>query len=190
MVLDPLGMFCPAGLNNNCVMSQVMLCLKRLARKHGCAILIVHHTRKDGDLTNTDAIGGASAIVNHARVAIMVARMSEKEAKNFRGILPTETWRYFRIIDAKTNLAPPSADAQWYQLISYELPNAADPIYVHGDRVQVVDKVDPAHLNTSPVTSTTDDVAKRAILRAAHSADPPFSPSNKGASPRYIVKQV
>src|SRR5262249_50287938 len=52
VVLDPLGMFCPAGINNNGVMSQVMLRLKRLARRHSCAILILHHTRKDGDLTN------------------------------------------------------------------------------------------------------------------------------------------
>jgi hypothetical protein len=62
--------------------------------------------------------------------------------------------------------------------------------YPKGDCIQVVDKVDPAHLNASPVATTKDDIAKRAILRAAHSADPPFSPSNKGASPRYIVKQV
>jgi AAA domain/Primase C terminal 2 (PriCT-2)/Bifunctional DNA primase/polymerase, N-terminal len=189
VVLDPLGMFCPAGLNNNGIMSQVMLRLKRLARKHGCAILILHHTRKDGDLTNTDAIGGASAIVNHARVAIMVARMTEKEAKKFIGILSSETWRYFRILDAKTNLAPPAPGDQWYQLVSHELPNAADP-YSKGDGIQVVDKVDPAQLNASPVTSTADDVAKRAILRAAHSADPPFSPSPKGGSPRYIVPRV
>jgi hypothetical protein len=57
----------------------------------------VHHTRKDGDLTNIDAIWGASAIVNHARVAMMLARMTADEAKDFKGILPSETWRYFRI---------------------------------------------------------------------------------------------
>jgi hypothetical protein len=127
--------------------------------------------------------------VNHARVAIMMARMTENEAKKFKGILASEKWRYVRVLDAKTNLAPPASDAQWYQLVSYELPNAKEP-YPHGDRVQVVDKVDPAQLNASPVASTTDDAAKRAILRAAHSADPPFSPSPRGASPRYIVTRV
>jgi AAA domain/3'-5' exonuclease/Primase C terminal 2 (PriCT-2)/Bifunctional DNA primase/polymerase, N-terminal len=190
LVLDPLGPFCPAGLNQNGVMSQVMLRLKRLARKHRCAILIVHHTRKDGDLTNVDAIGGASAIVNQARVAIMVARMTEEEAKKFKGILSSELWRYFRIVDAKTNLAPPTSNAQWYQLVSYELPNKAPPTYANGDGVQVVDKVDPAQINASPVGSGVDDVAKRAILKVAHSADPPFSPSARGGSDRYIVPQV
>jgi hypothetical protein len=166
VILDPLGTFCPAGLNHNGVMSQVVLRLKRLAKKHGCAILIVHHTRKDGDLTNTDAIGGASAIVNQARIAIMIARMTADEAKNFKGILPSELWRYSRLVDAKTNLAPPSSDSQWYQLVSYELPNAEPPTYCQGDGVQVVDKVDPVQLNASPVGSLTDNAAKRAILKA------------------------
>jgi len=188
--LDPLGTFCPAGLNHNGIMSQVLLRLKRLARKQGCGILVVHHTRKDGDLTNTDAIGGASAIVNQARVAMMIARMTAEEAKNFKGILSSEMWRYFRIVDAKTNLAPPTSNAQWYQLVSHELPNTAPPTYVQGDGVQVVDKVDPIQLNTSPVAGVTDDAAKRAILKAAHSADPPFSPSSRGGSDRYIVRRV
>jgi hypothetical protein len=171
-------------------MSQVLMRLKLLAKNHCCAVLVVHHTRKDGDLTNTDAIGGASAIVNQARVAMMVARMTPDDAKQFKGVLPSELWRYLRIVDAKTNLAPPTGDAQWYQLVSIELPNAEPPTYPHGDSVQVVDKVDPAQLCGSPASSATDDAAKRAILKAAHSANPRFSPSSKGGSPRYILKGV
>jgi AAA domain/Primase C terminal 2 (PriCT-2)/Bifunctional DNA primase/polymerase, N-terminal len=190
VILDPLGTFCPAGLNHNGVMSQVLLRLKRLAKKHGCAMLVVHHTRKDTDLTNIDAIGGASAIVNQARVAIMIARMTPEEAKNFKGILPSELWRYFRLVDAKTNLAPPSSHTQWYQFVSHELPNAEPPTYCQGDGVQVVDKVDPNQLKASPVASVTDNAAKRAILKAAHAADPPLSPSSKGGSDRYIVRRV
>jgi hypothetical protein len=176
VILDPLGTFCPAGLNDNGVMGQVMLRLKRLAKKHNCAILVVHHTRKDGDLTNVDAIGGASAIVNQARVALMIARMTPEESKNFKGVLPSEAWRYFRIVDAKTNLAPPVPSTQWCQLVSHELPNAAPPTYAKGDGVQVVDKVDPLTLSISPVTSAIDQAAKRAILCAAHAANPPYSP--------------
>ena len=190
VILDPLGTYCPAGLNDNGVMGQVMLRLKRLAKKHNCATLVVHHTRKDADLTNVDAIGGASAIVNQARVALMVARMTAEELKNFKGVLPSEVWRYFRIIDAKTNLAPPTASTQWYQLVSHELPNAAPPIYTKGDSVQVVDKVDLSTLSASLVPSAIDQAAKRAILRAAHTANPPFSPSSRGGSDRFIVRGV
>jgi hypothetical protein len=190
VVLDPLGTFCPAGLNDNGVMGQVMLRLKRLAKTQNCAILVVHHTRKDGDLTNVDAIGGASAIVNQARAALMLARMTAEESKNFKGVLPSEVWRYFRIVDAKTNLAPPAASTQWYQLASHELPNAEPPTYTNGDGVQVVDKLDPAKLSASPLGSVADNIAKRAILKAACSADPSFSPSGRGGSERYIVRQV
>jgi AAA domain/Primase C terminal 2 (PriCT-2) len=190
VILDPLGTFCPAGLNDNGVMGQVMLRLKRLATKHDCAIFILHHTRKDGDLTNVDAIGGASAIVNQARVALMMARMTPEESKTFKGALPSEAWRYFRVVDAKTNLAPPAASTQWYQLVSHELPNAAPPIYTKGDGVQVVDKLDRAKLSASPLGSVTDDIAKRAILKAASSADPPFAPTARGGSDRYIVRHV
>ena len=171
-------------------MGQVMLKLKRLAKKHNCAILVVHHTRKDGDLTNVDAIGGASAIVNQARVALMLARMTAEESKNFKGVLPSEVWRYFRIVDAKTNLAPPAASTQWYQLVSHELPNAAPPTYTKGDGVQVVDKLDRAKLSASPLGSVTDDIAKRAILKAASSANPPFAPTARGGSDRYIVRHI
>jgi hypothetical protein len=140
--------------------------LKRLARRHECAFLIVHHTRKDGDLTNTDAIGGASAIVNQARVALLIARMTKDEAKNFPAVLSSQLWRYFRVVDAKTNLSPPSADTHWYQIISHDLANAEPPTYPHGDGVQVVDEIELVQLNTSPVASSTNDAAKPANCRS------------------------
>ena len=43
----------------------------------------------------------------------------------------------------KSNLAPLSAEAPWYELASVELPNAEPPTYPHGDRVQAVKR---AHL--------------------------------------------
>jgi hypothetical protein len=190
LILDPLGTFCPAGMNDNGLTGQVLLRLKRLAKAYECAICLVHHTRKDADLTNTDAIGGASAIVNQARAALLIARMTQDEAKNFVGVRPTELWRYFRILDAKTNLAPPSADGQWYQLITHPLPNGRPPLYPNGDSVQVVAKLDPQQLYVSPVGSVADNDAKRAILTAAHHANPPYSPSAKGGSDRYIIPKV
>jgi hypothetical protein len=190
LVLDPLGPFCPAGINDNGLMGQVMLRLKQLAKKYECAICLVHHTRKDSDLTSTDAIGGASAIVNQARVALLIARMTQDEAKHFRGVRVTELWRYLRILDAKTNLAPPSADTQWYQLITHELLNGDNALYPTGDRVQVVAKLDPQQLNASPAGAALDNAAKRAILAVAHGANPPLSPSAKGGSDRYITPKV
>jgi hypothetical protein len=141
VVLDPLVFLCGGGnINDNAAMSLVMRDIKRLAIKHDCAVLIIHHTKKGGDLTNAEAISGASAIVNLARHAIMTVTMTEEEA-NKLGVLPSERYRYLKAIDAKSNLAPRSGDAPWYELCSEELPNAEPPIYPNGDRVQAIGKV-------------------------------------------------
>lgn len=45
----------------------------------------------------------------------------------------------------KSNLAPLSAEAPWYELASVELPNAEPPTYQHGDRVQAVERARLTH---------------------------------------------
>jgi hypothetical protein len=149
VVIDPLIALCGGGnVNDNAAMSLVMREVKNLAIKFNCAILIVLHTRKGGDLTNADAISGASAVVNLARRAIMPATMTEPEAKNF-GLLPSERLSYLKLVDAKSNLAPLSAETPWYKLVNIELPNIEPPTYPHGDRVQAIER---AKLNTSYVS--------------------------------------
>jgi hypothetical protein len=150
VVIDPLIALCGGGnINDNAVMSLVMRELKRVAIKHNCAILIVLHTRKGGDLTTADAISGASAIKDLARHAIMPVTMTEAEAKAF-GILPSERRQHFKLVDAKSNLAPLSGET-WYKLENQELPNAEPPTYQHGDRVQAVVqvKLTPSKASTS-----------------------------------------
>ena len=120
-------------MNDNAVMALVIRELKRLATKFDCAVLVVHHTRKGADDGNAEAISGASATVNLARRAIMPVPMTEKEASNF-GVLPSERFRYFKLVDAKSNLAPRSADSPWYRLHSVELPNPEPPVYPYGDQ--------------------------------------------------------
>jgi hypothetical protein len=137
VVIDPLIALCGGGnINDNAVMSLVMRELKKVALKCKCAILIVLHTRKGGDLTTADAISGASAIKDLARRAIMPVTMTDDEAKAF-GILPSERRQYFKLVDAKSNLAPLSGET-WYKLENQELLNAEPPTYPHGDRVQAV----------------------------------------------------
>jgi len=67
----------------------------------------------------------------------MPATMTDSEAKLYH-VLPSERLRYFKLADAKSNLAPLSADAPWYELANVELPNAEPPTYPNGDRVQAV----------------------------------------------------
>jgi AAA domain len=156
LVLDPLVVFCGGGnMNDNSVMSLVMRKLKALAVKYDCAILVVHHTRK-GSRTGSDATGeaeaisGAAAIVNLARRAIMPVTMTDNEVKQFTTVLPSQRLQYFKLVDAKSNLAPLTTDAPWYELVSEELPNAEPPIYPNGDRVQAVKR---AYLSRSKDSS-------------------------------------
>jgi hypothetical protein len=163
IILDPLVAFCGGGnMNDNTVMSQVMRELKRLAAKFNCAVLIVHHTRKGGDAGNAESISGAAAITNLARRAIMPVPMAENETiKN--GVLPSERLSYFKLVDAKSNLAPRSADSPWYQLHSVELPNPEPPLYPHGDNVQAITRVNLPLLNN--VSTAGDDLkVRRALL--------------------------
>jgi hypothetical protein len=159
IVLDPLIALCGGGnVNDNAVMSLVMRELKKLAMKYNCAILIVLHTTKGGDLSNANAISGASAIKDLARHAMMPVTMTEDDRKVF-GLLPSERRQYFKLVDAKSNLAPLSGET-WYKLENQELPNAEPPTYPHGDRVQAVVR---ANLTSSKASSAVDP--KRETIR-------------------------
>jgi hypothetical protein len=185
LILDPLVAFCGGGnMNDNAVMSLVMRELKRLAAKFDCAVLIVHHTKKGGDRGDAEAVSGAAAIVNLARRAIMPVPMAKDEATTF-GVLPSQRFRYFKVVDAKSNLAPRSADSPWYGLHSVELPNA-EPPYTHGDNVQAVARVTLPFIKTASAAAD-DEKLQRAILelvdhgKVIDGESHPYSPNITGA---------
>jgi hypothetical protein len=162
VVLDPLLAFCAGGnVNDNAVMALVMRALKQLANKFDCAVLILHHTRKGGEPGSAESVSGASSIVNLARRAISVVPMTKEEATKF-AILPSEFRKYFKLVSAKSNLAPPSDDCPWYKLESVTLPNAEPPVYPNGDNVQAVVRVNLSYVQ-KPVDQD-DPKIKRAIL--------------------------
>ena len=151
LILDPLVAFCGGGnMNDNAVMALVSRELKRLAAKFKCAILINHHTRKGGKGSDpggeAEEISGASSIVNLARRAITLKPMTDTEAKSL-GVMPSEQGQYLKLVDAKSNLAPRSADTPWYQLHSVDLLNPDPPVYPHGDNVQAIARVHLPLLN-------------------------------------------
>ena len=187
LVLDPLVAFSGGGnMNDNAVMAQVIRELKRLATKFDCAVLIVHHTRKGAEDGNPEAISGASATVNLARRALMPVPMTKEEAEHFR-VLPSDRFRYFKLVDAKSNLAPRSADSPWYRLHSVELPNPEPPVYPHGDNVQAVQRVNLSTQLGAPPT-TDEQKIQDAILNLINRGKMidgrsyPYSPSAAGAS--------
>jgi AAA domain len=186
LILDPLVAFCGGGnMNDNAVMSLVMQELKRLAADFNCAVLVLHHTRKGGDLGNPEAISGAAATVNLSRRAIMPVPMTSEEADRLK-VLPSQRYRYFKVVDAKSNLAPRSDESPWYELHSVELPNPEPPTYPFGDNVQAVARVTLPLVDNASVTAD-DQKIRRAILdlvergKVIDGQSYPYSPNVTGA---------
>jgi hypothetical protein len=198
LILDPLVAFCGGGnMNDNSVMSQVMRELKRLAAKFDCAVLVVHHTRKgktalDDPGGEAERISGASAIVNLARRALMPATMTEAEAKSFM-ILPSERLQFFKLVDAKSNLTPLSAQARWYELASVELPNSEPPIYPNGDRVQAVKRPQLTRHNATSSLGSEQLVIRFELMKlidrglTIDDEKAPYSPNSSGNNKKRAI---
>src|SRR5262249_6939955 len=186
VILDPLISFCGGGnVNDNAVIGQVMGALKRLANKFNCSILILHHTNKHGEQGSAGAVSGAAALVNLARSVVSVMPMTKEDANKF-GVLPSESWRDFRLITSKANLAPPASDTDWYMFESVTLPNAQPPEYPTGDNVQAVVRV---NLSAALRKADPDEQKIRQVIlgvvhvgKMIHGQRVPYSPSKSGAS--------
>jgi hypothetical protein len=185
IVIDPLIAFCGDGsVNDNSAMAQVMKKLKALAVSYDCAVLLVHHTRKGGQSGDAEAALGAVSIINLARCAMMPVPMTEEDARNV-GILPSERNPYIKIINAKPNFTPRSAESPWYELRNIELPNPEPPTYLYGDRVQAVERVKLPFVSRA-MAASDDQTVKRALLdlidrgKAVNGQAYPYSPSFAG----------
>jgi hypothetical protein len=117
LILDPFVRIHGCDENDNTAIDLLMQVLTRIAKVTGCAISLVHHTRKSkSGSTRGDAneARGASALMSAARIAHTVYGMSEKEAKVFG--VPAERAKWFvRLDDAKANLAPPMGEGRWFE---------------------------------------------------------------------------
>jgi hypothetical protein len=190
VILDPLGPLVPFGINDNGLMAQLILSLKQMATAHDCAVLVLHHFKKGAD-GSVESISGASSIVNHARVAITVESMKMDEGAQY-GVLPSELWRYFRLVDAKSNFAPPSNGDDWLKLETVHLNNPEPPIFMSGDAVQVVIPASfPAITQRGYL-----DVAARALVVAdvvtavAGASVPPYVNARGGAKGSSTIQAL
>ena len=97
--------------------------IRLMATQHQTALHLVHHTRKiqQGVTASIDDARGGSALRGTSRFNRILISMSEDEGVK-AGI---ENHRfYFRIADAESNLAPPSASVnQWFEKVSVITPS-------------------------------------------------------------------
>ena len=137
LVIDPFVQSHDAEENRNEEMNTVMAAWGQVANDAKCAVWLIHHFRKGGQSGDAESFRGAAAIQGAARVMSTLSTMSAEEASKL-GVEDSERWQYIRRDNAKANMAPRSADAEWYRLASVPLENGDDE-YPLGDSVQVAE---------------------------------------------------
>jgi hypothetical protein len=122
--------------NDNQAVNAVLASWRLIADMTACCPVLVHHFRKlNGEEGSIDSVRGGSAMIGAVRTARVMNVMSDAEAARL-GIEEADRRRYVRIDNAKNNLAPPAASAQWIELRSVDLGNGSG-ISPHGDKVGV-----------------------------------------------------
>jgi hypothetical protein len=142
VALDPFVKTHAVTENDNNLIDQVVQILVDLAAKYDLAVDVPHHVRKSTpEPGNADRGRGASAARDAARLVYSLTTMTTAEAQAFD--IPEEQRRlFFRVDNAKVNIAPPSLKAKWFKLIGVKLGNATE-LYPRGDEVQTVEPWTP-----------------------------------------------
>lgn len=124
VIVDPFVSSHAVRESSNEAIDAIAKRWKRLAQETGCAVVLVHHTRKLGDREVKAEDGrGASALPAAARIVLTINPMTKREATEF-GIEFWEQRSVVRIDTGKVNRAPPD-EATWIKLESKDLGNGA-----------------------------------------------------------------
>lgn len=123
VIVDPFVSSHAVRESSNEAIDAIAKRWKRLAQETGCAVVLVHHTRKLGGREVTAEDGrGAVALRDAARVVLPLNPMGDKEAEELGIADPALRRSLVRIDTGKANRAPPDA-ATWIKLESQSLDN-------------------------------------------------------------------
>ena len=123
VIVDPFVSSHAVQENSNGAIDAIAKRWKRLAQETGCAVVLVHHTKKMGGREVTAEDGrGAIALRDAARIVLPINPMSEKEAEELGIADPALRRSLVRIDTGKANRAPPDS-ATWIKLESQSLDN-------------------------------------------------------------------
>lgn len=138
LMLDPFVASHNVGENDNMAINGVIRGLARVAERSTSAIELAHHVRKPGGgvVADTDVndARGASALIGGVRSARVLNVMGKPEAERLE---IDNRFAYFRVDNAKANLAPRTEQATWRHIISIDLENGGE---LPSDRVGVIVK--------------------------------------------------
>jgi AAA domain len=161
LIVDPFVASHRVTENDNPAIELVAATWARIANVAGCAIELVHHSRKTGgaEITVEDGRGG-SALLAKARSARVLNGMAPDEAARAGVEKPRSL---FRVDNGKANLSPAGENAAWHQLIGVEIGN--------GDNVVAVTKWEwPDALNGVTMRDLREVQAKIAAGRYRESS--------------------
>ncbi len=126
LIVDPFVSSHAVDENANSLIDKIAKRWKKLAHDTNIAIVLVHHTRKSGsrEIGVEDSRGG-KALIDAARIALVLNRMSDDEAEAFGITDSQERKLLFRVDSGKSSRAPPDA-AVWIKLQSQSLNNGRE----------------------------------------------------------------
>lgn len=164
-----------------------------IARSTGAAVLLVHHTTKNaGDKAGSaDAIRGAGALVNSARMAATLFVMTKDEAEAMN-IKEEDRFRYVRYDDAKSNQSL-IGSRQWFEKVSIKIGNGDPEDSESGDEVGALRPWEPNGINGfeyTQVISMMDAINAGYINEDGIYTDQPFGRTGSGKSARWVGNVV
>ena len=121
-IVDPFAETHGVDENSNNEIKRVTALYREIAKRGDCAVLLVHHTRKQGiseTAGSMDSARGAGAFTGVARVVSTVFGMSDKEAEEY----DVDKGKFIRYDGAKANLSLVSDKAIWFERVSVLLDN-------------------------------------------------------------------
>jgi hypothetical protein len=156
VIFDPLVAIHALQEGDNPSLAKVIRALRnKVAKACGCAIDLVHHTRKpskeSSNALTADDIRGASSIVYSVRSARILSPMMAAEAEKY-AIEGEDRHRFFRVELAKSNTAR-RGTLHWIELVERPIANGDNGAY--GDTVTVCTKWMPP----DAMAKVTDAVA-------------------------------
>jgi len=127
LIIDPFVSTHQESENDNSAIDTVMSYYRHIASETGVALFLVHHTRKDGEESDShagdvDVMRGASSLKDAARLCFTLSKMGKKTAKD-HGIDDKTKNQLSRLDDAKNNFTLSDGKAKWFKMESVQIAN-------------------------------------------------------------------
>lgn len=152
LIVDPFIETHGVNENNNNDINIVARLYREIAQKTGCAVWLVHHTRKTpagaiaGAPGDSEAGRGASSLGGVARFTATLFNMSKKDAEDL-GIDDNQRHLYIRFDDGKANLKLNTGEGVWWRKASISLDNPRG--FRPADSMGVLEWVDMAQVSVA-----------------------------------------